>query len=256
MCLILAAWRAHPDYPLVIAANRDEYHARQAAPASWWPDPPGPPVLAGRDLDAGGTWLGLTRDGRFAALTNYRDPEGLKQAAPSRGAIVPDTLRDIVPATQRLQQLALRSPAYNGFNLLFGDPQQLAVFESVPANGRTLPPGVYGLSNHLLDTPWPKVVTAKAALGEALTGLPDENALLTLLRDSHPAADDQLPRTGVSTEWERLLSSAFIRAGDYGTRCSTIITIHRSGEARFTEWTWDRHGAAAGEARYRFHISS
>jgi uncharacterized protein with NRDE domain len=256
MCLILAAWHAHPDYPLVIAANRDEYHARAAAPASWWPNPPGPAILAGRDLNAGGTWLGVTRDGRFAALTNYRDPQRLKPEAPSRGAIVPETLREPVPASPRLQQLHAHGADYNGFNLLFGDRQQMAVFESVPETGRLLSPGVYGLSNHLLDTPWPKVVTAKAALGEALSQLPDETALLALLRDTRTADDDQLPRTGVSEDWERLLSSAFIRAEDYGTRCSTIIAIHRTGEARFSEWSWDRHGNAAGEARYGFHISS
>jgi uncharacterized protein with NRDE domain len=253
VCLILAAWHAHPDYPLVVAANRDEYHVRQAAPAAWWDDPP---MIAGRDLSAGGTWLGLTGDGRFAALTNYRDPERVRANTPSRGRIVPDTLRDTLPAGDRLRQLASPTAAYNGFNLLFGDRQQLAVFESVPGRGRILDPGVYGLSNHLLDTPWPKVVAAKAALGDAILRLPDESALLDLLRDNRPARDDQLPRTGVSVEWERLLSSAFIRADEYGTRCSTIITLDSRGEARFTEWTWHRDGAPAGEARFRFHISS
>lgn len=253
MCLILAAWHAHPDYPLVIAANRDEYHVRQAAPAIWWDRPP---MLAGRDLSADGTWLGLTRDGRFAVLTNYRDPERIRQGTPSRGGIVPDMLRDTQSVSDRLQQLAKHSSSYNGFNLLFGDRQQLAVFESVPGQGGVLDPGVYGLSNHLLDTPWPKVVAAKAALGRAILRLPDETSLLALLRDSRPARDDQLPRTGVSVEWERLLSSAFIRADEYGTRCSTIITIDARGDARFTEWTWDRRGEPAGEARFRFHISS
>ncbi len=253
MCLILAAWHAHPDYPLVIAANRDEYHVRQAAPATWWNDPP---ILAGRDLSAGGTWLGLTRDGRFAALTNYRDPERVRANAPSRGGIVPDTLRDTLPADVRLQELSERGSTYNGFNLLFGDRQRLAVFESVSGQGRLLDPGVYGLSNHLLDTPWPKVVAAKAALGDAILRLPDESSLLALLRDNRPARDDQLPRTGVSVEWERLLSSAFIRADEYGTRCSTIVILDARGEARFTEWTWDLNGAPAGEARFSFHISS
>jgi len=230
MCLILVAWRAHPDYPLVLAANRDEYHARAAACAGWWKQPP---ILAGRDLSAGGTWLGLTRDGRFAALTNFRDPVKQVAHALSRGAIVPETLAAPVPVALRLEQLAREAKAYNAFNLIFSDGEQLAVYESVEGKGRLLGPGVYGLSNHLLDTPWPKVVAAKAALGVALDRLPDERPLLGLLRNGRQAADDQLPRTGVSVDWERLLSSAFIRAPDYGTRCSTILLIDRH-EVHFT----------------------
>jgi uncharacterized protein with NRDE domain len=253
MCLILVAWRAHPDYPLVIAANRDEYHVRTALPANWWPEPP---ILAGRDLSAGGTWLGVTRDARFAALTNYRDPARVRADTPSRGAIVPSVLRDSQPLDRQLQRLQVEGPDYNGFNLIYGNREQLAVFESVAGTGRLLPEGVYGLSNHLLDTPWPKVVTAKAALGHALRNLPDEAALLALLRDTRQADEPQLPRTGVSVEWERLLSSAFIHAPDYGTRCSTIVTLHRKGQVRFTEWTWNASGAADGEVRFAFQMSS
>jgi uncharacterized protein with NRDE domain len=253
MCLILVAWRAHPDYPLVLAANRDEYHARAAAPADWWEQPP---ILAGRDLSAGGTWLGVTRDARFAALTNYRDPTRQLRDAPSRGALVPKTLGSALPAMPQLEQFRREGGAYNGFNLIFSDGEQLAVYESVEGKGRLLGPGVYGLSNHLLDTPWPKVVAAKAALGAALTRLPDEAALLTLLRDERQADDDQLPRTGVDVDWERLLSSAFIRTPDYGTRCSSILLMDRNGAVRFTEWTWDASGAPAGEVRFAFERSS
>jgi uncharacterized protein with NRDE domain len=266
MCLILTAWLAHPDYPLVIAANRDEYHAREAAPAQWWtaashptephPTEPHPNILAGRDLSAGGTWLGLTRDGRFAALTNFRDPERVKAGAPSRGAIVPATLAAAAPVSAQLQAIAGDGARYNGFNLLFGDRDELAVYESAIGRGRLLAPGVYGLSNHLLDTPWPKVVSAKAGLGQALSQLPDETALLQLLRDDRKADDDQLPRTGVNVEWERLLSSAFIRSEDYGTRCSTLVLIDRHGGAHFTERTWDRGGQLAGEARFSFQLAS
>jgi uncharacterized protein with NRDE domain len=253
MCLILVAWRAHADYPLVLAANRDEFHARAAAPASWWQQPK---ILAGRDLSAGGTWLGVALDGRFAALTNYRDPTRSLHAAPSRGELVPGTLRARLPAEQQLQQLRRTGGNYNAFNLLFSDGVRLAVFESVPGDGRILGPGVYALSNHLLDTPWPKVLAAKSALGMALTGLPDERALLELLRDQRQADDAQLPRTGVSTEWERLLSSAFIRAPGYGTRCSSILLVDRRGGAQFSEWTWDESGSLSGQVEHRFEIAA
>ena len=155
MCLILVAWRAQADYPLVLAANRDEFHARAAAPAAWWQQPE---ILAGRDLSAGGTWLAVARDGRFAALTNFRDPTPAQRAAPSRGELVPATLSGRLPVEQRLQQLRRTAGNYNAFNLIFSDGERLAVFESVPGAGRVLGPGVYGLSNHLLDTPWPRCV--------------------------------------------------------------------------------------------------
>ncbi len=249
MCLILVAWRAHPDYPLVLAANRDEFQARPAAPAHWWREPR---MLAGRDLTAAGAWLGLAEDGRFAALTNYRDPTRQQRQAPTRGALVPQTLAEALPAQERLRSLRVAGRAYNGFNLLFSDAHTLAVYESVPARGRLLPAGVYGLSNHLLDTPWPKVVSAKTGLAQALTRLPDRDPLLQLLRDESRADDARLPRTGLSLEWERLLSSAFIRAPGYGTRCSTIVLIDRHGHASFSEWTWDEAGAQSGRVDYEF----
>jgi uncharacterized protein with NRDE domain len=249
MCLILLAWRAHPNYPLVIAANRDEYHARAAAPASWWQQPQ---ILAGRDLSAGGTWLALARDGRFAALTNYRDPSRQRPDAPSRGALIPAMLATRRSAADQLQQLQRDGAAYNGFNLIFGDGAQLAIYESVAGVGRLLEPGVYGLSNHLLDTPWPKVANAKAALGAALTHLPDEAPLLQLLRDQQRADDAHLPRTGVSQEWERMLSSAFIRSDTYGTRCSNLVRMNQLGLIRFTEWTWNSSGELSGQVDFSF----
>jgi len=253
MCLILVAWRAHADYPLVLAANRDELHAREAAPARWWQ---GPDMLAGRDLSAGGTWLGVARDGRFAALTNYRDPSIAARTAPSRGELVPATLASSLPVELRLQQLRRTARNYNDFNLIFSDGERLAVFESVPGDGHVLDAGVYGLSNHLLDTPWPKLRTAKSALGAAMTRLPDQQPLLDLLRDERQADDAQLPRTGVSLEWERLLSSAFIRSPDYGTRCSTILLIDRHGGVRFSEWSWDESGALSSQVEHRFEIAA
>jgi uncharacterized protein with NRDE domain len=253
MCLILLAWRAHPHYPLVIAANRDEYHARAAAAASWWQQPP---ILAGRDLSAGGTWLALTRDGRFAALTNYRDPSRQLSDAPSRGGLIPAMLATTLCAADQLQRLRREGAAYNGFNLIFSDGAQLAIHESVTGTGRLLQPGVYGLSNHLLDTPWPKLVNAKAALGAALTRLPDEKPLLELLRDEQPAHDAWLPRTGVSQEWERMLSSAFVRSDTYGTRCSNLVLMNQLGQIRFTEWTWNASGELQGEVKFSFQRST
>jgi uncharacterized protein with NRDE domain len=252
MCLILVAWKAHPQYPLVLAANRDEFFARPAEPAHWWPQPR---ILAGRDGQAGGTWLGLASDGRFAALTNYRDPGGAQRPqAPSRGELVPETLAAKLTASSRLQQLHERGAHYNGFNLLFSDGEQLAIYESVPDRGALLSPGVYGLSNHLLDTPWPKVMSAKAALAQALAHLPDETPLLHLLRDQTVAPDEQLPRTGLTLEWERLVSSAFVRAPGYGTRCSTIALIDRHGQASLTEWSWDPAAQPIDHRDYRFAI--
>src|SRR5271168_2953549 len=148
MCLILLAWRSHVDFPCVIAANRDEFHAREAAPASWWPTEP--QILAGRDLRAGGTWLGITRGGRFAALTNYRDPEQRRAGTPSRGALVTTILKSGAGTAESLDYLRGVAESYNSFNLIFSDGERLAVFESTLKEGRELKPGIYGLSNHLL----------------------------------------------------------------------------------------------------------
>jgi len=252
MCLILIAWRGVAKYPCVVAANRDELHSRPAAAAHWWPSRP--PILAGRDLSAGGTWLGMTRTGRFAALTNYRDPEQRRSGTPSRGTLVASILMSGDSLERSLEQLRGVSADYNAFNLLFSDGERLAIYESARGSGRVLGPGIYGLSNHLLDTPWPKVQTAKSRLSRALANLDTTDALLALLRDEAPAPDAQLPRTGVSLPWERLLSSAFVRAPDYGTRCSTVLRIDASRRACFDEWTWDAAGKAAGAVSLQFEL--
>jgi uncharacterized protein with NRDE domain len=250
MCLILVAWRAHPRYPCVIAANRDEFFGRPTAEADWWPEPAG--ILAGRDLQAGGTWLGVSRSGRFAALTNFRDPARIQANAPSRGALVTAFLENAWPTGEGLREMAQRGARCNPFNILCSDGRELGVYESTTGQARLLEPGVYALSNHLLDTPWPKVKQAKSRLAEALDELPQSAAMLDLLRDTEPAVDDELPRTGVSLELERMLSSAFILGDDYGTRCSTIVTTDSEGTIDFSEWTWDRAGEPAGMTRYQF----
>jgi uncharacterized protein with NRDE domain len=252
MCLVLIAWRGDAKYPCVIAANRDELHSRPTAAAHWWPSQP--PILAGQDLLAGGTWLGLTRTGRFAALTNYRDPEQRRPGTPSRGTLVASILGSGDSIERNLEDLRNVSAAYNGFSLLFSDGERLAIYESARASGRVLGPGIYGLSNHLLDTPWPKVQAAKSRLLRALSSLDRTDAVLALLRNEAPAPDDQLPRTGVSLDWERLLSSAFVRAPDYGTRCSTVLRIDESRRACFDEWSWDAAGEPTGAVSLQFEL--
>jgi uncharacterized protein with NRDE domain len=254
MCLVLIAWRADPKSPLLLAANRDEFHARPTLRADWWPDHP--QILAGRDLDAGGTWLGLTRTGRFAALTNFRDPHRRTPgvAAPSRGTLVASLLESDASVAESLAYLREVAANYHGFNVIFSDGERLAIYESTRGHGRELGPGIYGLSNHLLDTPWPKVQNAKSRLQATLLDTADPAALLALLRDDRPAPDEDLPRTGVSLEWERLLSSAFVRAQDYGTRCSTIIRIDARARAYFDEWSWDSVGADIGRISVQFDL--
>lgn len=253
MCLILVAWRTHPEFPLVVAANRDEFYKRPTAAASFWP---GGKVLAGRDLEAGGTWMGITTEGRFAALTNYRDPGLHCEGRASRGRLVADFLEgDLGPR----EYLAGRRPLlgqYNPFNLLVGDRGSLACLSSVDGSYRELPPGVYGLSNHLLDTPWPKVSAAKSAMARALAALPDDQPLFNLLRDDALHPDEALPRTGVSLEWERLLSAAFIRSADYGTRSSTVLIVSRDGTLVLDEQTWLEGGRAGNRSRFRFRWSA
>ncbi|HXH01972.1 MAG TPA: NRDE family protein [Candidatus Competibacteraceae bacterium] len=244
MCLILFAWRTHPEYPLVLAANRDEFYARPTAPMDFWGE--APHLLAGRDLREGGTWFGVTRDGRMAAVTNYRDPSQVRSGAPSRGRLVSDYLLGEHGAEDYLRHLQEQASAYNGFNLLLGEGGALHYYSNHGTEPRRLAPGVYGLSNHLLDTPWPKVRRGKEALAAWLdAAIPDPEALLALLADDTLAADAELPRTGVSLEWERRLSPIFIRSADYGTRSSTVLLRDRRGRVR----VWERN-YPTGETRF------
>jgi uncharacterized protein with NRDE domain len=253
MCLIVIGWRVHPDYPLVVAANRDEFLARPASPAHWWPDAPS--ILAGRDLEAGGTWLGITRGGRLAALTNYRDPTVRRPGAPSRGALVRDCLSTPDKVTATLERVAQVSAGYAGFNLLVSDGTELGIHESTTGAVRLLDAGIYGLSNHLLDTPWPKVRLARERFEIAMTRLPSEEDFVHLLGDRTLAPDEHLPATGVSPDWERWLSPAFIRAPGYGTRCTTLLTVRSDGNTRLRELTWHDDGSFASEVIHRFTIS-
>jgi len=251
MCLILLAWRAHPRYPLVVAANRDELHARPTAPLAPWDDAPG--VVAGRDLEAGGTWLGLERRGRFAALTNHRDPRCAVPHAPSRGALVTDFLTGPAPAGEHIQRVFEGASRYNGFNLVLADARSAWWCSNRGGVPAPIPDGVHGISNGLLDEPWPKVVSGRDGLATALAAAlangaePDREALLALLADRSVPADTELPDTGVGLARERALGPRFILDGSYGTRSSTVLTVDVAGRAWIVERTFDVTGATVGE---------
>jgi uncharacterized protein with NRDE domain len=232
MCLVGLRWQPDDDdWPLWVAANRDEFRARPAAPAAWWPEG----VLAGRDLTAGGTWLGVTRAGRFAALTNFRDPKAPITGARSRGALPVGFLVGEVGPRAYLERVREERDQYGGFNLLVGTPDALFWYGSRPDRLEPVAPGAHALSNADLDTPWPKV----RRLAERVQTAEADEALLEALVDRELAPDDALPDTGVGLAVERALSAAFIDLpdADYGTRCTTVLRLGR-GQGRFAEWTW------------------
>ena len=251
MCLALIALNAHPRLPLVIAANRDEFHAREAAPAHWWPDG----ILAGVDRVGGGTWFGVDRHGRWALVTNFREGVPRDPNAPSRGMLVTRALAERAPPIACAAAIAVDASRYHGFNLLVGELAQAAYSSNRASGAIALTSGIHGLSNHLLDTPWPKVRHSKARLVAHLkTGDERLEPLFELLADRTQAEPVSLPSTGVSPEWERLLSSAFIVDPRYGTRCSTVLAIGRDGTARFAERSFDAGGSLTGEVAFDFAI--
>jgi uncharacterized protein with NRDE domain len=238
----------------VLAANRDEFHARPALPAHWWGEPP---MLAGRDRAAGGTWLGVDARGRYAFVTNVRNPAGNDPSAPTRGTLVPSVLADPAPVPAAVAAALAGGAAMNGFNLLAGDATG-AVWASNRAPAmRPLVRGVHALSNAALDTPWPKLVRTRDAVAAwAHAGRDDIEALFAILGDRRLAADADLPHTGVALEWERRLSAAFIRSPEYGTRCSTVVLLGRDGKARLVERSFDPDGEATGEVDESFTLAA
>ena len=241
MCLIVFAWKVIPGVPLIAAANRDEFYERASAPAGAWPEHPN--VYAGRDLLAGGSWMGITREGaagsRFAAITNVRCPKEHRAGAPSRGALVADYLASTMSAHEYVEQIARGSEAYNGFNLVLGDRDTLIWFsnrgQDDARNGQPLAPGIYGLSNALLDAPWPKVLKTKAQFASLLCqGAPDE-AYFEMLADTARAPDMRLPDTGVPLDLERVLSAVCIETPGYGTRTSTVVKLYAEGAGELNE---------------------
>ncbi|MDX1368926.1 NRDE family protein [Pseudomonas sp.] len=244
MCLIVFAWRPGHDLPLVMAANRDEFYARPSLPLAEWDDAPG--LYAGRDLEAGGTWLGIGPHARFAALTNIRDPRQPPRGR-SRGELPVQFLCGSLGPEAFLRDLAQRAGDYSGFNLLLGDREQLWLLNSRTGMPEQLTAGLYGLSNAYLDTPWPKVEKGKALLGECLAA-PQIPSLLDLLHDGQQVEDARLPDTGVGLNTERVLSSIFIATHSYGTRASTVLLVNANGSSTLVERSYGPFGAHLNEA--------
>lgn len=252
MCLVFFSYNCTPGYRLVLAANRDEFLDRPTAPLGYFAG--GRTILAGRDLQGGGTWLGVSHSGKLAAITNYRDPACLKSSAPSRGEIIPEYLQSEHSAQHFLQEFVTGANIYNGFNLLVADTEGMYYFSNIDGGIVRLTPGVYGLSNHFLDSPWPKVVRGKTRFGAILEQQQevDHRQLFTLLEDKERPPDEELPDTGVGVAWERLLSSIFIQGSTYGTRSSAVIDVRDDGETTFTERTFIHTGGVRETGRQRF----
>ncbi|MFZ9980961.1 MAG: NRDE family protein [Cyclobacteriaceae bacterium] len=240
MCLIFFALNQHPKYALILAANRDEFYNRPAAPAGFWEKRAD--ILAGRDLQdktgaLSGTWLGITKSGRIAMITNYRDFKNIKTNAPSRGPLVTNYLSGTETAEAYLESISKEAQHYNGFNLLAGTIRELRYYSNYENGIRTLTSGIFGISNHLLDTPWPKLIAGKRAFTEIINNKTDFETtdFLEMMADKTIFSDEKLPDTGAGIKRERMLSPAFIESEDYGTRCTTVILVTNDGDVSFVE---------------------
>ncbi len=249
MCLVVFAWKVHPDYPLILAANRDEYHARPAQDAHWWPDRPD--ILAGRDLQAGGTWLALSRSGRFATVTNYREAQKPRPGLRSRGEIATQFCGGDSSAFEFLT--ALDDDRYAGVSVLAADNDSLCYASNRNDAAISLPPGIYGLSNASLDTPWFKLLHAKDALAKRIaSGSVNQTELLRLLADRSPAPDDEIDAGTLPYKQARAITAPFIVTDDYGTRCSTTVLIGADGRIQFCERRYRPGGKQSGETAFDF----
>lgn len=256
MCLILFAHQTHPLFKLILAANRDEYYDRPSAPPAFWKEAPS--LLAGQDMIAGGTWLGVTRNGRIGAITNYRDPYSFKKRAPSRGILVSRFLLGHESPIEYLEWIDRHATEYNGFNLVLGERDELYWYSNRSGTILNLSPGLYALSNHLLNTPWPKVTRGREIMTQILAkpdGPPPED-LFQLLNDRTIAADERLPQTGVGIEWERILSPIFISSPTYGTRSSTLLFIDRNDRVTFMDRTFDASPDQMRPAHFEFTLET
>jgi uncharacterized protein with NRDE domain len=238
MCLIFLSLNNHPQYKLIIAANRDEFYQRKTEAASFWHDHPN--IVGGRDLEAMGTWMAMSKQGKISLITNYRDPFNINPNAPSRGQLVSDFLMDNSTPGEYIRQVEAKGKAYNGFNLVVGSADGLHYYSNYKEKSEVISPGLHGLSNHLLDTPWPKVVKGLEKMKTLLAAKEiDPLQIFDLLYDDRTAPDEKLPDTGVGLEKERMLSSMFIKSPNYGTRCSTVLMVDRMNDVYFSERVYD-----------------
>jgi uncharacterized protein with NRDE domain len=237
MCLILLGIDPSPGISVILAANRDEFYSRPTAPMAFWDQPC--QMLAGRDLHAFGTWMGISATGRFAALTNYRDMTTIKPNAPSRGNIIPDLLASALTIPDFLTILDKTAAAFNGFNLIAGQGSKIFWYSNMDRRIHGLLPGIHGLSNHLLDTPWPKITRGKKALAQCIQKDPwNDDCFFDLLLDRQQPCDKLLPDTGIGLEWERILSPLFIQSPTYGTRSATLMRVTTKGNILVKERTF------------------
>ncbi|WP_340104993.1 NRDE family protein [Rhodohalobacter sp. 8-1] len=237
MCLIVFSYNHHKKYPVILAGNRDEFYGRDARQAHFWDT--SPPLLAGKDLRAGGTWLGVNQNGEFGAITNFRDLDNPINGERSRGEIIPEFLTQPGPPKKKLSRIQKNSSAYSGFNLLAGNANQIFYLNNVNRQFQSVKPGIHGISNAFLDTPWPKVEKAKSLFKKVVQSEkinPEE--IFQLLQDSESFPLEKLPNTGLSPEMEKAVSPIFIETDDYGTRCSSLLTIDNDGQVQFTERTF------------------
>ena len=259
MCLLVIAWRAHPDHRLIVAANRDEFHERPAAPLGVWPDAPG--IIGGRDIQAGGAWFAVDTRERCGIVTNFREFGRRRRSAPSRGGLIPRFLAGNQPPGDYLRALEADAPGYAGFNLLLADRESLWYASNrADTFARVLPPGIYALSNEFLDTPWPKVVRVRERFTKLLEGADTDAAgleagLFAMLADRETAPAASLPAGDLSPEWARKLSAPFVVDPAYGTRCSTVLATSPSGALRIAERRFGADGAITGQTEHALNVA-
>lgn len=246
MCILFFAINQHPKYPVIICANRDEFHKRPTKPMHWWPNET---ILAGKDLQAGGTWLGLNNQGRFSALTNFRQPHLIDKNKQSRGDLVLQALAH--QDNEITTQLAKNSHAYNGFNLVFGQLTNLRCFDSVSQKQQVLSTGFHSLCNGALDDIWPKMALGQDKLADAIKdNTLDIEQLFTLMKSDQQAQTEHLPKTGVPLSWEQLLSSIFIVSPEYGTRTTNIITLDNEGIISVYDQSYNEQGECVNQQKF------
>ena len=252
MCLIVLGWDIHPKYQLILAANRDEFYARPTQKAHQWPKGE---FFAGKDLQAGGTWLGVSNQ-KIAAITNYRDPENMKENAPSRGEIPISFLKEALSGNKFMNNLKKVASDYNGFNFLTFDQTGLLHLNNQEKVVNRLSSGIHTLSNATIDSPWPKAIKAKGKLKQLLSKDFDHQMLIEMMNDTGTADYEDLPHTGIPQEWEKALSAMCIRTENYGTCCTSVITIDRAGNCSFTEKTYPVGHRDAGIVNFNFQFNS